>query len=72
MRDKELNLFKPSQDFPFPVYPLLQVHLYFPGAVSVHVANLWQSSWSVPQIFIAVKNIYVNQDFVMNGHTLPT
>lgn len=42
---------RPAHVFPSPVYTLLQVHSYVPGPVSVHVANLWQSSLSVPQIF---------------------
>ena len=46
-------LYKPMHIFPFPVYPLLQVHLYFPGSVSVHVAYLWQSSFPVPHILLS-------------------
>ena len=39
----------PAQVRPSPVYPLLQVHIYAPGPVSVQVANSWQSSSGEPQ-----------------------
>ena len=47
------NLMKPSQVFPSPVYPSLQVQVYVSGPVSVHVANSLQSSRGVPHIFIS-------------------
>ena len=56
--DKQLILFivVPSQVFPFPVYPGLQVQVYFPGSVSAHVANSLQSSRGVSHIVIADQN----------------
>lgn len=45
--------YKPSQFFPSPVYPGSHTHAYDPGAVSVHVANSWQSS-SIPHMRWAV------------------
>ena len=46
----EDNIHQPLQNLPSPEYPLLQLQLYVPGPVSVHVANLWQLSFAVPQI----------------------
>ena len=42
--------FKPVQIFPSPVYPSLQAHSYVPGPMSVHDAEMWQSSLFEPHI----------------------
>ena len=49
----QIKIFKPVHIFPSPVYPSLQVHLYNPGPMLAHVACLWQSSLSVPQILMS-------------------
>ena len=66
------NLIIPSHVFPSPVYPSLQVHVYVPGPVSVHVANSLQSSCGVPHILISLREylcgILINLTFSRDGH----
>ena len=43
MQNIDWILYRPVHDCPFPVYPVLHVHIKLPG-VLVHVASVWQLS----------------------------